>query len=1193
MKFGRRTLASLLAAAMGCLGAARCGAEALPVPNPGFEDGTAGWTLYPAGDSKDKNCRFSAVGDAPRSGAGAARLESDDFARYCIGTAPVAVRPGGRYRVSVWAKAGPKWATRSGAPGFIVRLTLRQGGADAPGGHLYIGPGGRVFRDAPPGVDVPLTAAWTKVEAVVDIPAGIDSVLPGIFAWYAKGALFVDDFAIEPVEESVPATPFWQKPGAENAVAPALSSVPADASVPATGPVTSDADLLAALDLDAPGFGKVKAAAQSKDGGPDWDALQAAYLDYRRAGSPARWVVMPSDRPKQPSAKSDARGDEVIAHHIRNGYHFQPSEADMGADFNWTFNPVPRSDPAYTDEWTFCAVSRTEFWEALASAYWQTGDEKYAAAWVAQLRDFARKNPLRFAPQPGVPSLWRTLDAAERISISWPDCYFHFLESPSLVPDANWLYLKLNYEHAQLLLRGLADPSRFGNWVATECGALYTIGALFPEFRDAPAWRRTALERIGRELDRIVPPDGFEAELTPTYHFVALNGFIQPLKVAKLNGLEVPATFRDRILGMYRAPVLAMDQSGHAVPTNDSSAVDIAAKAREGLELGDDPLLRWAATRGREGQAPPDSTALPYAGFYAMRGGWKPNDFFLFFRAGPTGIAHEHEDMLEVVLRAWNKTLLFDPGTYTYDQSEWRRHAINTPSHNTIIVDGKWQHRGTNKPPVTDPTGNPWVATPLFDYAAGTYDGGYQENAYRPRPFYPELWKGAPDKSVSHTRRVLFLKPGYALVLDTLDGTGTHTFDAHFHLDAPAARLDPGTLAAFSQNGSGAQLALYPLEPENLAADIVKGQQAPLPLLGWMAGEHRATPTVRYRKQQAAPAVFATFLYPYQGEAPAFEALPLPLAPGEGFWSRRLKTPSEEAEIVVAKDGKPGAFAFVSGPAGSCGAEAAGLVVRKPSGDGGPFVGAWGLRSYAGAVASFTSASPASLVFLAKDGGVLFFNAGEAPATVTLTAPFAREAVLPPGVWTAVSQEAVSPAPAPVLFAPLGKADGSVSYDDYLNASKAFPAGSAGGAPIRVTAEAMTVPEKAVLAAKAGNAGKVVAKWEEPGTSAVAKLAVPQAGWYRVRIRYCSGAEPVRSLLVNGKVPFADAEGISLPSTIGHPPSDGWSNFVGDWAETVLGAGQVPVGWKVYFPQGPAEVALRTEAGGLNLAWLELVPARD
>jgi hypothetical protein len=914
--------------------------------------------------------------------------------------------------------------------------------------------------------------------------------------------------------------------------------------------------------------------------------VESAYLDYRRNGSPARWHVDPKQKPAQPTEKDDVLGEEVMRHYIRNNYGFMPAGADMGKDFNWTFNPVPRSDPSYSDEWTFCNVSRTEFWQSLANAYWNTGDEKYAVEWVAELRDFAFKNPMQYDTGRNPPSLWRTLDSAERISISWPYAYYHFLYSPALKPDANWLYLKLNYEHAQLLLQGLSDPSRTGNWVATECGALYTIGALFPEFKDAAAWRQTAIDRISRELDHIVPPDGFEAELTPTYHFVALSGYRQPLDMAKLNNLQVPANFRERILQMYRAPVLVMDQTGHAVPTNDSVSVDIVNKAREGLQLADDPLLKWAASHGRLGQAPPDSDALPYAGFYAMRGGWKRDDTFLFFRAGPTGTGHEHESKLEVVLRAWNKTLLFEPGSYPYDQSEWRRFTINTPSHSTIIVDDKWQHAGRTVPPVTQPTGNPWVTTPAFDYVAGTYDDGYQANTYRPRPFYPENWKGKPDKSVSHTRRVLFLRPYYALVLDTLDGTGTHTFDALYQMDAPAARLDPATQAVFSENTAGAQLALYPLDTTNLATDIVQGQQKPL--LGWMPEEHRPIPTIRFRKKQPAPALFATFLYPYQDKPPAFSSADLPIQ-GDGLWARSLKTARESADIALVKRGTPAALSFVSPIAGNVQANAAGLVIRQPNGKG-PVVGAWGLTAYADGTLDLTSAAPASLVLANQGDHLLLYNAGDEAVALTLKKPYAKNFSLAPKVWTSVSAAGQAAVPAPVLFPPLEKSSSSVAYMDYL---ASFPKGPSGPPPpsIRISADSLTTPARAVKLGKVGAAGNALCRWDAAGSLASVHVNIPVAGWYRVKIRYCSADEPVRSLLVNGKVPFAEAEGFSLPNTIGDPPSDGWSNHTDDWHTVTLGDDQGSSGWKLYLPQGFCDLALRNDGSGLNLNWMELEPA--
>ena len=1167
------------------IGIPACAAPAAPagplVPNGGFEYGIMDWTLFVPEESQGANCRFDVTTTSPHSGVDCLRLQSDDFGRFCVGSASFPVQPGEHYSVSVWIRADTAAQVRPDAPGFVVRLSLRQGGADAPGGHLFVAPGDKVSRETPPTSSTPLPTTWTQIKAVVEIPPGVDAIIPALFSWWTKGTINVDDFTIEKVDASTPVTPVWQKTAATSS-APSANTPIDTASVP------TDAELLAALDLNAPGMEKVKAAAQpAANGQIAWNEVQSAYLDYRRNASTARWRVMPDDKPPSPRAKDDQPGDAVLAHHIRNGYHFQPSEGDMGKDFNWTYNPVERSNPAYTDEWTYCAISRTEFWEALAAAYWQTGDEKYATGWVDQLTDFAAKNPLQYTAVPGTPSLWRSLDSAIRISNSWPDAYYHFLKSPSLTPQANWLYLKLNFEHAQLFLHVLQDQNRTGNWVATECAGLFTIGTLFPEFRDASSWRQQSVDRLSLELNRMVPPDGFEAELTPTYHFVSLDGFRKPVELAKLNNLTLPDNFTTKILAMYRAAVLVMDQAGNDVPTNDSSPVSAALKAGAGLKLADDPLLEWAASHGQKGQAPPDSTALPYAGFYAMRGGWKRDDVFLFFRGGPTGIVHQHEDMLEVVLRAWNQTLLPDPGTYTYDQSDWRRYTIGTASHNTIIVDGKWQHRGANKPPVTQPTGDPWVTTPLFDYVAATYDGGYQQSVYRARPFDPEMWKGKPDKSVSHTRRVIFLRPYYALVLDTLDGTGTHTFDAHFHLDSPAARIDPATHAAFSQNTDGAQLALYPLETDNLAVDIVQGQKQPL--LGWMPGEHRAIPTIRFRKQQAAPAIFATFLYPYRNDAPAFSATPLPIQ-GDGLWARSLKTSQENTELILAKNGAPAPIAFTSSLLGNLTAEATGLIIRQPSDSSAIFAGGIDLSSFKDAHVELTLAKPASLVFSHQKDGLLCFNPTDADVVVSLKSPFTRDVTLPPQQWISVTEKGATPATPPALFHPLEPSSATASYTDYL---KSFPGTSVAATndPIRVKGEAMTVPDKASLLPKVGADGKVLARWEESGTVATAQVNVPESGWYRLKVRYCSGEEPVRTLLVNGKTPFTEAEGFALASTIGAPPSDGWSNISDDWSEVALGAAQVSSGWKIYLTKGPCELGLRNDGGGLNLDWIELSPA--
>jgi hypothetical protein len=796
--------------------------------------------------------------------------------------------------------------------------------------------------------------------------------------------------------------------------------LPASAETSATppgppGPVTTDEDILSALNLDAPGMEKVKAAVQGNAGLP---AIQQAYLDYRRQASPAKWRIMPTEEPAA-TENSDVDGDKICRHHIENYfYHFDPEEADMGRDFDWTFNPIPKNAPGFSNEFTWCAISRCQFWEKLSDAYWKTHDEKYAAEWVAELNDFAAKNRLDTDGQDGRVTMWRTLDAAVRMDEAWPYAYYHFLNSSSFTPEAQWLYLKMIRDHANCLNEGLSHADRSGNWVSLECFGLYTEGALFPELKDADSWRKTALDRIALEMNRLVPPDGMEAELTPSYHLVSLEGFLGPLKLAKLNGLSVPDGFKDKILAMYRALVTVMDQSGDDVPTNDcTTIVNAASLAKKGLEIGDDPVLEWAASGMTKGQPLPDSTMLPYAGFYTMRSGWKPDDMFLFFKAGPCGaIGHHHEDMLEVVMRAWGKTLLFDPGSYLYDQSEWRRFVINTPSHSTVIVDGNWQHRGASPIPVEGPMNNPWVTTPLFDYVAGTYDGGYQKNVYDPhRQFSPETWEGDLDHSITHTRRVLYLRPYYALVLDTLDGSGSHTFDALFQLDAPDAHIDQSSQAAFSDNESDAQIGLFPLNRDNLAVDVVKGQKDPM--LGWYPEKHRPIPTVRFEKKQEAPALFATLLYPYRGSSPSVDGQPFEVT-GNDAWGETLNTPTEKAEIAIVKTGTAEVFSFKSQLAGAVQMNAVGFLARQPSGGGGIFTGGWGISSYSDASAQFTTDAPANLALVAQGKTLLVYNGGDKPVALTLTRPFAQTATATPAAWTQISADGVVPGTAPTLFAP-------------------------------------------------------------------------------------------------------------------------------------------------------------------------------
>ncbi len=756
--------------------------------------------------------------------------------------------------------------------------------------------------------------------------------------------------------------------------------------------------LFSVLNLDYPGMDKVKAAVERND----LAGAEAAYLDFRRTRSMAKFQVMPSDRPASAVASSDADADNVVQHQIKTAERdAKLPPVNMGSDFNWKYNPVPASDPTHSDEWTY-AVARTPFWKTLADAYWKTQNEKYAQEWVQELTSFAVKNPREMDGRYGQPQLWRTLDAAIRMSDSWPYAYYHMLDSPSFTPQAEWLYLGMMREHGELLAAGLQDQSRTGNWVTSECFGLFTIATLFPEMKDAPQWRQFTLDRILAELNKTIGPDGFEAELSPSYHFVTMAALTGPLQLANLNHAPVPDAVKTKILSMYRALVIVMEQNGDLVNTNDSANTNGISTARTGLKLGDDPLLDWAASGFKSGKGLPFSTMLPYAGFYALRSGWKPNDLFLFFRAGPTGIGHEHEDMLEVAMKWGGQNLLIDPGTINYDHSDLRRFIIGTEAHNTITVDGKWQHRGPSKAPVVNPITNTLVSTPLFDYAFGTYSSGYQQNVYDAKKEYqPEDWVGPVDHSVTHTRRVLFLRPYYVLLLDTVDGTGMHTIDSRFDVQSPSVRIDQGSQAAFSQNTNGVQIGLFPLDHAQLNTTVIQGQHGAFDI-NWNI------PTVDFQKRQAAPATFATLLYPFKGSNPSLSSMPLRVS-SVGVWGQSLHTALEDADVAIVKGSAPTSFNVQSSLFGSIDAVAGGLIARRTAGQQFVLLGCWQLTSFLGAGLQFKTDMAADLVFAVTNGNPVFLNNGNQPVHLSLQQPFVTNVTLTPGSLVEVDSSGPHP----------------------------------------------------------------------------------------------------------------------------------------------------------------------------------------
>jgi len=601
----------------------------------------------------------------------------------------------------------------------------------------------------------------------------------------------------------------------------------ASAALAAKVPSLQDPDaLLDALDLSRPELAAVKGA---KERG-DIAAARSAFARHLQSRVAPRWHVDPANPPRDASAGDMEAADLALKHTftsvgIRHTY---------GDAIDWAYNPTtqPGSPDAADHEWTW-QLNRHAAWSSLARAYNRTGDARYGVELARQIGDWIRGNPPPEDRALNSPySRWRTIEAGIRMFGSWPDVYHRMVRSTEVFPDDVLLAMvDCMRRHAEYLD---AYPTG-GNWLCMEANGQFHVGVLFTEFRDAAKWRANALARLRREVDAQVYLDGAQIELTPGYHNVSLRNLVGTLRLAQLNSVPLPEGYQAGLERMYDLNMRAMSPDRDVPALNDSWPVDVPGVLRDGLTLF--PTRRdweWIATDGKSGAQPAEtSLTFPYAGWAVMRSGWEREARFLLMECGPFGYGHQHEDKLSFVLHAHGARLVFDAGSYAYDASDMRRYVLSARGHNVVHVDGMEQNRRGGPRAgyvVKEPVSMTWETSRDFDYAVGSY-GRLPE----------EAWGRDRKRGIVHTRRVLFVKPDWWIVSDTIepDDAGEHLYESTFHLDAPDAVLDQRSLRVDTKR-EGANLAILPVMVAGLQARIVSGQTEPA-LQGWLPRAHGRT----------------------------------------------------------------------------------------------------------------------------------------------------------------------------------------------------------------------------------------------------------------------------------------------------------------------------------------------------------------
>lgn len=629
-----------------------------------------------------------------------------------------------------------------------------------------------------------------------------------------------------------------------------MASQTADANEKPAHP--DERELFSQLNLDLPALADVRKAVDAND----WAGAKAAWAKHLEQRTSPSWIWSHRDKEKI-KAFLEANGDglrgsvEKADRVLNRQFRFGGNPKVLERDIVWWSKDLPF-------QW-INVLHRHGYWADLGRAYWQTGDERYAEDWVYMLLDWIEDNPPRFnvGPNPrdrkGQP--WRKLETGIRTGV-WIGAMEFFKDSPAFDAEAKYLFTRSLRDHALRLVES-SQNFRRGNWHQVGVTGLFNIGVMFPEFKEAAAWREMGLKHLRMAMDKSVHPDGAQSELTPSYHMWMTLSFLDVQLLAQKNGIDL-REFSERHEKMFEFVMQVTKPDHRNVPLGDSSVRDVAGimgigaltYGRSDMRYlaadGIDPAWIWRFEPEKILNFPKlksvepslRSHMLSHSRYGVMRTGWDRDDRFLLFDCAPLGGNHCHDDRLQVVLYS-GRDLLLDRGSYNYDKPLHHQYFKRSQAHNVVLINEKDQPRGAN-PELLN-----WNIGENLEFASAIVRG---------------------KQGVAHQRSVLFVKPDYWVVVDHLTGEGDPTLTRLFHLPIVKVEHDAASVRTCYEQGDNVWVG--------------KADEAELEMRnGWVPkGKQQVVeaPVAAFVIKQPLPAALCTVLVPFADEAdiPSVQRLP-------------------------------------------------------------------------------------------------------------------------------------------------------------------------------------------------------------------------------------------------------------------------------------------------------------------------------
>jgi len=587
-------------------------------------------------------------------------------------------------------------------------------------------------------------------------------------------------------------------------------------------------------------------------------------------------------------------------------WHLDPTTGKRTKLVHWS--QIDYLDPNIAgDKKVTWELNRHAHFVTLGQAYWLTGDERFAEAFVSQASSWMDANP----PKVGI-NWASSLELSFRV-IAWLWALHLFADSDRMAPkfvSRFFKYLVAQGRHVESYLSHYFSPNTH---LTGEALGLFYLGTVLPEFGRAGHWRDTGLSVLLDQLKRHIRSDGVYFEQSSYYHRYTADFYTHLVMLAGAANVKLPQDVAarlslaiDHLMWITRpdgsSPHYGDDDGGRLLSLNrragddfrDTLATAAALLGRgdwksvagdgavETLWLGGPEML--ARYDEIEAKAPPDTShQFEDGGYFAMRDGWSSQSSYVLADCGPHGSAtgaHAHADALAFEYAAEGKTWLVDPGTFTYTGDEHLRNQFrSTEAHNTVTVDDQsqsvpagpfgWEH-------IARSNAKEFIAGKAFDYFEGSQDG------------YERF-----DDPVTHTRSLLLLKqssgselPPFLVVRDQFDARKRHRYALRYHL-APGCSVMAcdNTVKAFDATGHELSLSVFgQSEPKSQIEDGSVSR---------CYGQREMAPVALFESTGEGPEQFVTFVIP---RGTCTDGSP---------WPPRIEQSPRDAQDGVATDGRP------------------------------------------------------------------------------------------------------------------------------------------------------------------------------------------------------------------------------------------------------------------------------------------------